>query len=353
MKKAATLLFMLLLMFFISCDFFVDILLMRLPEKYEDITYKDIKNAKDRGEICLSEVLIPDNLFSNGEKILLYELCSYADCYLGKMRASEAAGVLSFDYETFYGDGSILANGSTSITSGSYDLNFLPNNQEFATVMDFFWGCDEQLGRNALKPAEVSFFGFSPNSNVYTHNLNITYEGGGTVTTYPPMPENHRFYQTTLVNLYPQPDITNGWSFLNWTGTNGAEVGPNTIEMNGDKCITAAFTQKLVSIYADSGTVIPGGSAGFTFSLNPAPETGTQVTVSFLIEGVVENSDYIPPSQNNIKIIGPNSTGSVGITILTGAVIGKQIKLTITGADNDYYAIDDATSVAIITIVSP
>jgi len=97
-------------------------------------------------------------------------------------------------------------------------------------------------------------------TNYYTLIVNIV--GSGSVTLTPP---GGAYPSGTVVGLNPQ--ATPGWTFTGWSGTNGSEVTGNSITMNGDKSVTATFTQ---DCYTLAVNIVGSGTVG----QNPLPGTG-------------------------------------------------------------------------------
>jgi len=103
------------------------------------------------------------------------------------------------------------------------------------------------------------------------YTLNITVDGNGTVIKNPN--KSYYFYNES-VNLTAIPDI--GWSFILWKDNLTGRNNPETIVMNGDKAITAMFTEDqyilnitingngTVTKYPDQETYIYGTSVNLT-----------------------------------------------------------------------------------------
>ncbi|HPN35565.1 MAG TPA: hypothetical protein PK843_13705, partial [bacterium] len=114
-----------------------------------------------------------------------------------------------------------------------------------------------------------------------TYTLTAGNDGHGTVTLTPP---GGTYAAGTTVTLTPVPN--SGYLFSSWTGTNDGDVintgGVYTIVMNGNKSVTALFTQITYTLTAGNdghGTVSlsPSGgvyAAGTTVTLTPVPASG-------------------------------------------------------------------------------
>jgi uncharacterized repeat protein (TIGR01451 family) len=116
-----------------------------------------------------------------------------------------------------------------------------------------------------------------------SYTLTAGNDGHGTVTLNP---TGGTYASGTTVTLTPVP--SSGYQFSSWTGTNASDVintaGVYTIVMNGDKSVTANFTQITYTMTAGNdahGTVTlnpTGGTytSGTTVTLTPVPNSGYQ-----------------------------------------------------------------------------
>ena len=75
------------------------------------------------------------------------------------------------------------------------------------------------------------------------YTLTITTDGSGTVTK---VPDQSTYTYGTLVQLTANPD--SGWLFDHWSGNLTGSQNPDTILMNGNKAVTAHFTQSQYSL---------------------------------------------------------------------------------------------------------
>lgn len=102
------------------------------------------------------------------------------------------------------------------------------------------------------------------------HTLTVIPVGNGTVTIDP---NQTSFNDGQVVTLTAVADP--GWTFTGWSGDLSGSVTPTTLTMNGDKTVTATFTQLAYTL--DVTTVGNG-----TYTLNPDQATytyGTDVTI--------------------------------------------------------------------------
>ncbi len=319
MKKITSLLFILLFMFFISCDFFLDILLMGFPTNFDKITYEDIKEAFDNGDLPLNGM--PINIFLlMKKKILLYQTNSGN---LGKLKVIGINDTFSFDYMTFNNDGTTLAEGKgVNVGSGYYDLDASPSQQGvIAGSEDFNWSNDEISMKKALFPMNVANFGFPPNSVSFFH-LNITKNPDTCISCEVVKQPDFPFYYegtTIRLNSFPAGD------FINWTGDNASElngINPAYIIMSSDKCLTANFTLNTLQVMY-SAIPIPNDA------VNPM-DLG-EITQGSNIEFIINNVGTSTITVSNITIASNNngfylSGNPSPCNISVGGAIGIMIK---------------------------
>ena len=116
-----------------------------------------------------------------------------------------------------------------------------------------------------------------------TYTLTAGSSGNGSVSLNP---TSGLYEEGTTVTLIPTPVV--GYQFSSWTGANAADVvnndGVYTIIMNGNKTVTANFTQIMYTLTAGSGgngivSLTPAGgtyASGTTVTLTPSPVSGYQ-----------------------------------------------------------------------------
>jgi uncharacterized repeat protein (TIGR02543 family) len=129
----------------------------------------------------------------------------------------------------------------------------------------------EVTGNN---PAAASCSGTPPPPATYTLSVSNNPSSGGAVTN---SPSGTSFTAGTAVTLSATPAA--GYTFTGWSGSLSGTTNPVTITMDGNKTITANYTQQPASQY--SLTVSTTGSG--TVSLNPAGgvyNAGTVVTLT-------------------------------------------------------------------------
>ena len=167
------------------------------------------------------------------------------------------------------------------------------------------------------------------------HQLLLDTNGEGSVTADPDQP----FYPNDMpVQLSADPEL--GWSFSSWSGDQTGSDNPVSITMNGDKSVTANFTQNQYNLTVDSvgdGSVIklPDSTTyvyGETVELTAVPGSGWHF---------VEWSGDISGSDNPVSI---EMTGNKSVNALfeqdlltcetyeTGFTIGQTV-----GSHADWY----------------
>jgi uncharacterized repeat protein (TIGR02543 family) len=109
--------------------------------------------------------------------------------------------------------------------------------------------------------------------NQYT--LTVTIDGSGSVTKNP---NQATYAYGTVVQLTAVAD--SGWTFSSWTGNLSGSTNPSSITMNGNKSVTAHFTQNQYTL-----TVTIDGSGLVTKSPNQATYTYGQVVTLTAVPG--------------------------------------------------------------------
>jgi uncharacterized repeat protein (TIGR02543 family) len=119
-----------------------------------------------------------------------------------------------------------------------------------------------QVAMSAARTVTATFMQSS-----VTLTVNVT--GSGTVNQVPAAP----YLYGDVVQLTAVP--ATGWHFTGWSGDLSSSTSPEIITLNGDKTVTATFTQLC---YTLTTSVTPGGSG--SVNANPAPNCngGTQYT---------------------------------------------------------------------------
>jgi uncharacterized repeat protein (TIGR02543 family) len=111
--------------------------------------------------------------------------------------------------------------------------------------------------------------------NQYT--LSITVDGSGSVTKNPDQPT---YTYGTVVELTATAEA--GWTFSHWSGDASGTINPTTVTIDGDKSVTAVFTQNQYTLTINiigSGSVTKAPdhavyAHGETVTLTATPETG-------------------------------------------------------------------------------
>jgi uncharacterized repeat protein (TIGR02543 family) len=126
------------------------------------------------------------------------------------------------------------------------------------------WTFTGWSGACTASPCSITMDGDKSVTATFTqpvYALTITKVGNGTVTVDKPAP----YHYGDVVQLTPTAD--NGWSFSSWSG-DCAGTGACTVTMNGDKSVTAAFTQNeyiLTITKVGNGTVIADKPAPYHY----------------------------------------------------------------------------------------
>lgn len=179
-----------------------------------------------------------------------------------------------------------------------------------------------------------------------TYTLTISIVGSGSVNINNTGP----YYYGDIVELMAVPKI--GWSFYHWSGDLSGSVNPTTIAIDGNKTVTATFTQNTYtltitivgegSVYLNNSgpyhygdvvelTAVP--AAGWVFSIWSGDLTGSANPTVLTITG---NMAVTATFTQNTYVIVASVEGGVGGTITPNGTIlvaeGQDITFTITPA---------------------
>jgi uncharacterized repeat protein (TIGR02543 family) len=109
----------------------------------------------------------------------------------------------------------------------------------------------------SVNPASLTVTGNMSVTATFIQNayaLTVSTVGSGSVTK---SPDQATYASGTVVTLTAVPGA--GWSFSAWSGDLSGSVSPTTITINGNRTVTATFTQNAYSV---SVTVLPSSAAG-------------------------------------------------------------------------------------------
>ncbi len=183
------------------------------------------------------------------------------------------------------------------------------------------------LTMNGNKTVTANFTQIPPSQ----YTLAIVISGSGSVTKNPDKSTYNQGDQVTLTAT-----ANSGYNFSNWSGDASGTANPVILTMNGNKTVTATFTQASPSQHTLRVNIIGSGSvtknpdkitydqweqvtlsatpaSGFTFSVWSGDASGTTNPVILTMNGnktVTANFTQIPPSQCTLAIIMVGS-GSV------------------------------------------
>jgi uncharacterized repeat protein (TIGR02543 family) len=110
------------------------------------------------------------------------------------------------------------------------------------------------------------------NEDAYQYTLSITINGQGSVTKDP---DQTGYTYGTVVTLTADPD--DGWTFDHWSGDLTGSENPTTITMNGNKDVSAYFTQ---NEYTLTITIDPVGGGTVDTDIAPPYHYNDIVTVT-------------------------------------------------------------------------
>jgi len=222
--------------------------------------------------------------------IPLYPICNSVGDYVWNdedgdgIQDSDETGIDGVTVELYtcddeFIDSTITSDGGiyelSAFPPGSYYVKFIaPTGYEF-TLQDV--GSDDTIDSDAdPNTGETVCIDFGSGSEydiwdagMYTtgYTLTVNIDGNGVVIKNP---DQTTYAPGTVVELTAVPDA--GWSFSHWSGDLGGSNNPEFITMDGDKIVTAHFTEDEYTL-----TVINDGNG--TVIKNPDQTTYTYGTV--------------------------------------------------------------------------
>ncbi len=141
---------------------------------------------------------------------------------------------------THIGQGSTNPSGTDMVTEGTVvDLYAYPaSGWHFVEWLGSVDSANTATSSITVLESTTATAVFEPDE-VELYTLYIAVDGNGTTT---PIQGSHSYEPGETVNLDAIPG--SGWYFVDWVGTHGSVVSNGTIEMNGDRWITALFNEE-------------------------------------------------------------------------------------------------------------
>ena len=194
--------------------------------------------------------------------------------------------------------------------------------------------------------------------NQYTLTVNIAPSGSGLITK---VPDKTTYVYGDVVTLTATANA--GYTFSNWSGDATGSTNPVTVTINGNKNVTANFTQnqytltvniapsgsglitkvpdKTTYVYGDVVTLTATANAGYTFSNWSGDATGSTNPVTVTINGNKNVTANFTQNQYTLTVnIAPSGSGSVTKSPDKASYIyGEQVTLTATA--NSGYTFDN------------
>jgi uncharacterized repeat protein (TIGR02543 family) len=173
----------------------------------------------------------------------------------------------------------------------------------------------------STNPSSITMTGNKSVTAHFTQNqytLTITIDGSGSVTKNP----NQATYTYGQVVTLTAVPVT-GWAFSSWTGDLTGSQNPNSITMNGNKAVTAHFTQNQYTL-----TVTIDGSGSVT--KNPNQATYSYGTVVQLTATASAGWTFGSWTGNLSGSTNPSSITMTGNKSVTAHFTQNQYTLTIT-----------------------
>lgn len=173
----------------------------------------------------------------------------------------------------------------STVGSGTVDLNntgpfYYGDMVELTATPGAGWSFQDWSGdlSGSANPTTIVMDGNKAVTATFTQNtytLTVTAVGSGSVN----LNNSGPYYYGDVVELTAVP--ATGWSFQSWSGDLSGSTNPTTLLINGNKAVTATFTQ---NVYTLTTTVIGSGSItrssngpynyGDTVELTAVPSTG-------------------------------------------------------------------------------
>jgi len=179
-----------------------------------------------------------------------------------------------------------------------------------------------------------------------SYTLTVTTDGQGSVDLNPP---GGVYASSTIVTLNATGDP--GWAFSSWSGDLNGNTNPTTITMDGDKSVTATFTEVPVQYtltvnIVGSGTVdlVPSGglydpgtqveltansSAGWSFAGWSGDLGGNQSPIDVVIDGnKIVTATFTQNEYSLMVTVTPAGSGSVNLNNTGPYHYNDVVKLT-------------------------
>jgi parallel beta-helix repeat protein len=182
---------------------------------------------------------------------------------------------------------------------------------QLTSVPDTGWSFANWTGNasGSTNPVTITMDGNKSVTANYTQNeytLTITSDHG-TVNRDNPGP----YHYGDVIQLTAVPDV--GWSFVNWTGDSSGSTNPISITINGNKAVTANYTQNIViSGNAGVGSAILSYNDGGSKTVTADLSGNYAITVPYNWSGTITPSKasytFSPPSRTYTNVVA-NQTG--------------------------------------------
>jgi uncharacterized repeat protein (TIGR02543 family) len=228
------------------------------------------------------------------------------------------------------GNGHVDQNATSPVIAGRHvELTAVPDSGwEFAG-----WSVDLTGSEN---PKSITMDGDKAVTATFTeieYSLTVTPSGGGSVT----LNDTGPYHLGDVVELTAAPD--SGWSFSEWGGAVSGSANPISVTMDGDKAVTATFTEieyTLTVNVAGSGSVSRNNAGPYHYGdvvqLTASPGTGYSFTG--WSGGLSGSSNPATITMNGDKAVTATFTYTSGIQVTVNGAIGQN-KLSL-GTNMDF-----------------
>ena len=201
-----------------------------------------------------------------------------------------------YNTESTYPD---IPGGGTSTNSNDFDFQVDPSTPD-GHVIHF----DLDINASNGGPWSDSF-DVPVACECYNLNTSVNPIGSGNITASPP-PNCGGGQYTAGAQVQLTANPASGYNFSHWSGDASSSANPITVTMDGNKLVTASFTQPCYSL---STSVSPSGSV----SVDPSPNCGSdQYTAGTQVQLTAN-----PPPGYNFSHWSGDASGSANPTTVT------------------------------------
>jgi uncharacterized repeat protein (TIGR02543 family) len=251
------------------------------------------------------------------------------------------------------------ANGSIN-PSGTVTASY-GDSQTFAisTALGFHV-CDVVVDGSPIGPvSSYTFNNLASNHNLSAafaadqYDLTVTTTGNGSVNKGP---DQAHYNYGDAVTLTAVP--SSGWSFSGWSGDLSGETNPVTVTMDGNKNITATFSQIMKTLTVTSGangSVTQPGTGTFSYGMGTVVNLQAAADSGFVFvnwTGDVSKVANVNAASTTIVMDGDYSVQTNFIATYTLIIVGKPGG-TVTGPGTGTFTFNQGAVVNLVAVSEP